>query len=166
MLERVVEGPRVPPRELLTKVKIAGLTAIGACDVNGDESFDLAVVDELTFTLHVLLASEGSWENQFSRVESVKYDASGMDNVVDLTFLQASGGDQFPDIVFGARSGEVFVFLGNGAGSFQDPGVLFAAPDLEALRAHDLDGDGQDEILAAVGMPGFIILPGRATSEP
>ena len=46
-------------------------------------------------------------------------------------------------------------FLGNGEGMFSEaPGSVFAAPGIEAVRAADLDGDGIDEILAAVPVPG------------
>src|SRR5258705_278024 len=77
-----------------------------------------------------------------------------------LTVLRPEGDDR-RDIAFGAKNGEVFVFLGNGVGSFQRPALLYAGPDLEGLRARDLDGDGRDEILVPVAQPGLIILPGK-----
>jgi VCBS repeat protein len=79
---------------------------------------------------------------------------------VELVFLEANG-DGWTDIGYGARDGAIFVFLGNGRGTFGAPAELNAAPDLEALCVADLDGDGIDEFLAAVGAPGLIILPGR-----
>ena len=66
-----------------------------------------------------------------------------------------------------AESGKVFLFLGDGL--FQSDrmdsspvlSVSYAGPDLEAVRAADLDGDGLDEILVSVSAPGLVILKPR-----
>ena len=75
-------------------------------------------------------------------------------------------GDSKRDICSGAEIGEVLVFLGNGKGAFSEPRVLFAAPGIEALRTHDLDGDGLDEILCAVPIPGLIALQLKSEEDP
>ena len=83
---------------------------------------------------------------------------------MDLAFLDANG-DGRVDVCFGATNGDVFLFLGDGRGSFPLVQTFYAGPDLEALRTADLDGDGKDEILASVGNPGFIILTPRPKKE-
>lgn len=147
-----LDGSRAAPREIFS----GALGAVGSRDLNGDGTDDLALVEDSKSTLHIFLSNAG--KDPFSIHRPVKYSPFAL--AVALDFLDANA-DSKVDICFGAKSGEVFVFLGNGAGSFQGPGVdhiLFASPDLEALATRDLDGDGRDEILVAAPLPGLIIL--------
>ena len=137
--------------------KTSKIGRIGVRDFNGDGLDDLAVVDGLELRVYLATSKKGQL---FSSEPQCVVTLPRFTDPVELVFLEANG-DGGIDIGYGARDGAIFVFLGNGRGTFGDPAELNAAPDLEALRAADLDGDGIDEILAAVGAPGLIILPGR-----
>jgi len=132
--------------------------ALAAADLNGDGRDDLAVVDSRLQRLHVFLQSGSEGSLAFTQKSVVDY--LRFVEPVDLIPLEANG-DGRRDLALAARTGEVFLFLGNGAGFFTEPQVQYAGPELEGIRAHDLDGDGRDEILAAVGHPGLVILAGR-----
>ena len=136
----------------------AELGALGFADLNGDDRDDIAVLEKGAYQLRIFLQSGPEGALEFTSKLPVDYLRFA--EPVDVIALEANG-DTYRDLAFGARTGEVFVFLGNGAGSFGPPTVLFAGPDLEGLRAHDIDGDGLDEILAAVAYPGLVILPGH-----
>ncbi len=84
---------------------------------------------------------------------------------VDLTFLAAND-DDFVDVCVGTEDGFVLIFYGNGTGQFPVLSEAYAGPDFEAVRAADLDGDGIDEILASVGIPGLVILTSSASAAP
>ena len=134
------------------------LGAIGVADLNSDGRDDIAVIEKGASRLRIFLQSGPEGALEFTSKTAVGYP--GFAEPIDIIDLEANG-DNFRDLAFGARTGEVFVFLGNGTGSFQRPALLFAGAELEGLRAHDLDGDGLDEILAAVAHPGLVILSGQ-----
>ncbi len=155
-----VEAPAAGEPAIDPILRIEGSSKIGRIgvrDLDGDGLDDLAVVDGLAMRVYLASGKKG---HLFSGKPRCVVSLPRFTDPVDLVFLKANG-DGWIDIGYGARDGAVFVFLGNGRGAFGDPAELHAAPDLEALRAADLDGDGIDEILAAVGAPGLIILPGR-----
>jgi hypothetical protein len=143
------------------------LDRIGARDLNGDHHDDVVFVEAGTLSVHVFLARRDEPE-KFEENRSFGY--TGFHEPVDVGFLDANG-DGNHDICFGSSSGEVLVFLGNGHGSFSKqegppPAVLFAGPDLEALRVVNFGGDGLDEvILASVATPGLVVLSPRVESD-
>jgi hypothetical protein len=130
------------------------LRAVGAADINRDGLDDIVAVDALSSSLLVFLAVEAG---PLAFEPSRAFPYPGQLEPVALAFLDANG-DTVRDVAFGARDGTVLLFAGAGDGTFGGAEELFAGPELESVRAFDLDGDGKDEILAAVGVPGLVVL--------
>ncbi len=135
---------------------------MGTRDLNGDRIDDLVIVDGDRSILRVFFASKSAAGLQLSPRQSLAYDDFG--EPVDLDFGDFNG-DSKIDVCLGqrekVRDGYVLLFSGNGRGDFSEPSKSFAGPDLEAVRSADLDGDGIDEILASVRVPGLVILTGN-----
>ena len=128
---------------------------IGCHDLTGDGQDDIVIADvsEQPPKLHVFRREIGS----FTQLDPLAFGPTG--DPVDMAFLDANG-DGLVDVCVGMRRGDVIIFFGNGTGDFPEMTVTYAGPDLEALRAADLDNDpdGRDEIIVSVGTPGLFVL--------
>jgi hypothetical protein len=141
-------NPQDPPGRLDT---------LGIRDVNLDGLDDILAIDGTRSTIEVFLSLEGGPGLRFGPGQKFSYAAAGA-LPVDLAFLDANG-DLLPDLCFGAKSGEVILFLGEGDGTFGDPQGFFAGPGVEGVRSLDLDGDGREEsILVSSTIPGLVVL--------
>jgi hypothetical protein len=157
------------PTRLLTTRGAQG--RVGVHDLNNDGRDDVVFVEAVTSRLSVFVAQSGG-SAMFDPTKALSFEYPGFHEPVDVGFLDANL-DGKVDICFGSATGEVVVFLGNGEGSFSDarvgplPAVLFAGPDLEALRVIDLDPDPRRKnelILASVSVPGLVALSLRPES--
>ncbi len=66
--------------------------------------------------------------------------------------------DTFNDIQIATKEGEILTYYGNGCGEFPIQSSSYAGPKLESFYSVDINGDGLNEIIASVGVPGLIFL--------
>jgi len=123
-------------------------------DVNGDGFDDLAVQTEAFGELEILNGSESGFEST-GKIIFTGYGLSTVEGFMDVN------GDGFGDFIiyenFSVNSNVEIVF---GAGSFSDISNQNYLTQYEfnistKFSAHDLDGDGDDELFQAIGQPGF-----------
>jgi hypothetical protein len=134
-----------------------GTLSVAVGDFNGDGRPDLLVVNG-TDQFGVLL---GNGDGTFSPV--VLYNSNSNLNSLDSVAVADLNGDGKLDfIATGAVDGTpagVFVFLGNGDGTFKDAGAYFTLAEFGASGAIivDLNGDGKPDLaLAADDRPGYL----------
>ncbi|MCB1058009.1 MAG: VCBS repeat-containing protein [Acidobacteria bacterium] len=131
----------------------AYLESVAIADFDGDGRDDVAIgyasweMKMWRTGLDILLAREGgTWQRK-----SIFLDESRLS-----LWALATGdidGDGHADVVTATGKGDMIVFLGDGAGNF----TREASPEMRsphgcrgyAVRLHDLDGDGRDEVVAA-----------------
>ena len=108
-------------------------------DFNGDGIPDLAVVDQGSDSLSVLLGkSDGSFAPR------VNYAAGRKPNFITTGDFN---GDGKPDLVVTDKaSGYVSVFLGNGDGTFQTRRGFFANLNPKCVAVGDFNGDGKPDL--------------------
>jgi hypothetical protein len=131
---------------------------VGCRDLNGDDVDDIVLVDVVTSSLRVFLARrDGLFKDGVAA-----FSFTSPIEALELAFLDANG-DGRTDVCLGTLRGDIHLLLGDGRGAFpaERASVVFAGPDLEGIRAVDLDGDGREEVLASVGVPGLVILRSR-----
>jgi FG-GAP-like repeat/Abnormal spindle-like microcephaly-assoc'd, ASPM-SPD-2-Hydin len=132
-------------------------TGIATADFNGDGNLDLAVSDEYSGTVQLLL---GNADGTFGSPTRVNIDGGAPSDIIagDLNH------DGKIDLaVLNLAWNDVSVILGNGDGTFQ-PAVLFGASAQLAsawsLMVADFDDDGGADLAVGTGN-GFVVLYNR-----
>ena len=112
--------------------------SVAIADINGDHHPDLAVANNASNSIGVLLNNgDGTFQPAVS-YSCGAFSASSV-AIADLN------GDGYPDLV--AAGGGVSLLLGNGNGTFQ-PAVGYSSPSSVAVAIGDLNGDGHPDVLA------------------
>jgi ABC-type branched-subunit amino acid transport system permease subunit len=155
-------------KEKNTPLATADVSAIVGCrDLNDDGADDVVLVDGSS--VRVFLARKGGVFKEVGVPPAAPLAAFRFANQIEpleLAFLDANG-DSRTDVCIGTSRGDVHILLGDGRGAFpvDRASVVFAGPDLEGIWTADLDGDGRDDVLASVGVPGLVILRSRVRGE-
>lgn len=156
-----VELPTLRPKSIVR--------GLAAADFDGDGRDDLAVggmsfeAGEWWTVLEVHLSGQEGWRRRV---------LASSEGRVDVTAVGSGDldGDGRPDLVASTGRGGLWAFLGDGKGSFtrEETGI---EPDPENgcrgyhVELADLDGDGQDEIVAGfAGEPSALFAPKRCVS--
>jgi hypothetical protein len=113
-------------------------TAVVAADFNGDGHLDLAVLDQQSGAISILL---GDGYGHFTLKGSVS--AGNAPTGLAVADINGNG---IPDLLIGNQFGDVLVLLGNGDGTFQP----YRRTDGQiALAVADLKGDGKQDFIFA-----------------
>ena len=130
-----------------------GPSSVAIGDLNGDGNLDLAVANEGSANVSVLLGNgDGSFQstvNYGAGDEPVSVAIGDLNGDGDLDLAVANGWH-------GGAPGNVSVLLGNGDGSFQSAANYDAGEDPQSVAIGDLNGDGDLDL--AVANQGFWIL--------
>jgi len=116
-------------------------------DVTNDGIADMVTVNTFANTVSVFLGEpDGSYMDKIA----FPADRALVDNPIAAA-LRDFDGDGIEDLALLARgTAELFVFRGDGAGSFVEPGtVLAVGGDPTDVACADLDGDGDPDLLVA-----------------
>jgi hypothetical protein len=125
--------------------------AVVAGDFNGDAHLDLAVANNVTFGLTILIGDgKGAFSGPFHVAGAGGYDAT------DLVAADLDG-DGDLDLAL-AHYGGVTTFIGNGAGGFTISGGAGSNVLTECVDAGDLDGDGDIDIVSGTLYGGTVIV--------
>jgi hypothetical protein len=147
LLAKVSLGPSTRSFGAITKYSIGGglpnLSFVAVGDFNGDGKQDLAVTNQLSSTVSILLGNgDGGFQPEVSFSTGTNPVSA---SVGDLN------GDGKQDFVVANQSGTVSVFLGNGDGTFQ-PAVTFpGGPQPDYVALGDFNGDGRQDIVVTNG---------------
>ena len=138
--------------------------AIVAGDFTGDGQLDLAVANyDCTTT------SRCCWATATARSSPQVTYAVGIWHQVAIVAGDFNGDGQLDLAVANVDSNDVSVLLGNGDGTFVDPGQLATTPHATPLVA-DVNGDGTDDVLVVDGAGDILYrqgIPGQpGTFEP
>jgi hypothetical protein len=120
-------------------------SAVAVGDFNGDGALDLAVANEGSGTVSILLANgDGSFQpaqdfTAWPNPSSLAVGDFNGDGILDLAVTNA-----------GAQ-GTVSILLGNGDGSFQGPVSYAAGPYPGSLAVGDFNGDGAPDLVVVNG---------------
>jgi hypothetical protein len=120
---------------------------IVAADLNGDHNPDLAVNNNGSGTVSVLLGSGNGTFTPAGPPIAVGNQPSGL-VVADFN------GDNIPDLVVGsAGTGTASLLLGNGNGTFQAPQTIYTnVTFLTGMVAADFNGDGRPDLALSDGI--------------
>ena len=139
---------------------VTTITAMAAGDFNGDGNLDLACMSYDATDVAELSILLGNGDGSFQAATQSSLPAYG------LSLITADvNRDGKLDLVSARNTspnGAVYVFLGNGDGSFQ-PGVSYMAGDGPGVvAAADLNADGKLDLVVASGVSSAVsILPGN-----
>ena len=116
--------------------------AIG--DVNGDGNLD--IITAAPFTSNPVSLLRGNGDGSFQAATSLPFSFSSPEFVA-LVDLNA---DQKLDLVVTSDSGILYVLLGNGDGTFQNPRTISLPGNGGSIASGDFDGDGRLDLVIAV----------------
>jgi uncharacterized repeat protein (TIGR01451 family) len=128
-------------------------TSVAIGDLNGDGKPDLAVANNNTPNVSILLG-DGNGGFAAATEYPIPFFDSGSVKIADLN------GDGRPDLVVAGLG--LAVLLGNGDGSFAAATQFSAGPigQLYSLGVADLNGDGKPDLLIGSAMSEVVVLPG------
>jgi hypothetical protein len=117
-------------------------------DLDGDGDLDLAVPNDHSRDVSIVL---GDGRGGFA--PPVSYAASGFGHSADVADLDGDGDLDVAVACEGGAgtAGSVFLLWNRGDGAFPLTGSLASEHALECIRAADLDGDGDEDLIAAGG---------------
>ncbi|MCA9638840.1 MAG: VCBS repeat-containing protein, partial [Myxococcales bacterium] len=127
--------------------------AVVAGDFNGDAHLDLAVANNVSFGLTILI---GDGTGAFSGPFHVS-GASGL-NATDLVAADLDGDGDLDLALALAGYGGVTTFTGDGAGGFVIGGGAGSNVLTECVAAGDLDGDGDVDIVSGTLYDGNVVV--------
>lgn len=116
--------------------------SVSSADLDGNGSFDLAVVNTTNHKWSALLNEGGG-----TFAAAVTYPAGSTPRAIDIVDLD---GDTFADVVVAnAVSNNVSIYINQGDGSF-DPAVVYAVgTEPTAICSADFDGDTDNDLATA-----------------
>ena len=144
-----------------------GAISVAVADLNGDRKPDLAVANQSTNTVAVLL---GNGDGTFQ--QPLTYDPGGVyPTSVAVADLD---GDDRPDLVVAtAGNGDIGVLLGNGDGTFQSAKTyLSGGVEAYAIAVADMNHDGEPDVVVTTiskngdGAVGVLLGNGDGTFQP
>jgi hypothetical protein len=129
--------------------------SIAMADFNGDGIPDLVVANNGSGNISVLLGNaNGSYQPAVNYPNAA---SGGVGNIVAADF----NGDGIPDIaVASAYPNGIFLFLGNGDGTFQPSVAVPVSYGANYIAAGDFNGDGKAD-LAVLTLLGGVVLLGK-----
>jgi len=146
LLDTTAAGATTPsfsgPTAFATKGN--GPTGVAAGDFNGDGKPDLAVIEFLDIASLLNTTTAGGSTPTFGSPTKSNSPPGGSPAASDFDgdgradFAFAQGGDQ-----------AIFVYRGNGAGAFANPGVASTGGVPASLAVGDFNGDGKPDLAAA-----------------
>jgi uncharacterized protein (TIGR03437 family) len=122
---------------------------VALADFNGDGKLDLAVLDNGPFTstgdVSVLIGKgDGTFQSPVSYTAGINPGAMAVGDV---------NGDGKPDLIVGTSDVNfndlVYVYLGNGDGTFQNPISYPGQFGMSAIQIADMNGDGRPDLVIA-----------------
>ena len=131
------DGSSIPDQS----VTVGGMPrSIAVADLNGDGNLDLAVANENTFDVSVLL---GDGQGRFALAPTVH-----VGHLPRSVMVADLDGDGVPDLVttnFGSAT--VSILRGNGDGTFQPAYDFWAGNEPSGLAVADFNGDGRPDLV-------------------
>jgi FG-GAP-like repeat len=123
-----------------------GPNSVAIGDINGDTNPDVVVVNVYPTTF--ITARLGDGAGGFGDPASYfMYDEDSQETGISLADLN---GDSAPDVIICSEVSDIVVVrLGNGDGTFSDPGIFDTDNNPRRLAVADLDGDSAADILTA-----------------
>jgi hypothetical protein len=118
---------------------------VTAADLNGDGKTDLVVMSALG-TVNVLL---GKGDGTFGA--PAPYTVGGQGTFSDTAVVADVNGDGKMDLVFDNPTGNAFLLLGNGDGTFQTVRTLNTGGPAWGIAVGDLNGDGKPDLVTTNG---------------
>ena len=138
------------------------MTGVAVGDFNGDAKPDLAVSDQSTAGVYILLGNgNGTFQPAVTR-----HLAGGSVSVAVADFNE----DGKPDLAVTVISGDVAILEGKADGSFQPP-VYLPVPGLTvglggSLIVGDFNGDGKPDLAVAGGALSIMLGNGDGSFQP
>ncbi len=132
-----------------------------AADFTGDGRSDIAVVNYNPGTISVFL--QNSTGTAFNQTTDIVLPSGA--HPISATVIDFNG-DNKPDLLISdAASGRIYVYLGNGDGTFQFGTQYTTNGSLASFVVEDLNGDGRPDVILANGNGSTIALRGATPAS-